>query len=126
MGFNLQVVKTNDFVRFDGHGKLDLEQSRRALERLATACVTSGANCALLDVRDMRTELGLVDFYNLISAFHAMGFRHNHHLAVLHRYNGGDKAEFFALCASSRGWNVRAFDEFEHAVEWFESSCEVK
>jgi len=51
-----------------------------------------------------------------------MGFRRDHRLAVVHRYGGMERADFFALCASSRGWNVRAFDSVEEALDWFASA----
>jgi len=37
MAFQLEVVKTNDFVRLDGRGHVDLERSRHALEEVARA-----------------------------------------------------------------------------------------
>lgn len=125
MPYKLHVVKTTDFVRFDGKGKPDLTESRRALEKVAKACVESGSNCALIDVRDVYSTMELADLYNLISAFHAMGFRPEHRLAILHRYSGSEKADFFAMCASTRGWNVRAFDNFEEAIEWFGTEQEL-
>jgi hypothetical protein len=125
MAYNLQVVKTSDFVRMDGKGNLDLVESRRALERIAKTCIERGASCALLDVRKVHSDLKYEDLYTLITAFNAMGFRKDHRLAILHRYSGGEKADFFALCASTRGWNVRAFDNYEEAIEWFETEQSV-
>jgi len=125
MPYRLHVVKTTDFVRFDGRGNPDMIESRRALEKLAKACLDSGADCALLDVRDVNSSLALADLYTLISAFNAMGFRKQHRLALLHRYNSTEKAEFFAMCANERGWNVRAFDNYEEAMEWFATEQEV-
>lgn len=119
MPYKLHVVKTTDFVRFDGRGNPDLVESRRALEKIATACVDSDCNCALIDVRDVYSTLEFTDLYNLIAAFNAMGFRREHRLAILHRYSGSERADFFAMCAATRGWNVRAFDNFEEAMEWF-------
>jgi len=119
---NLQIVRPSDFVCLDAQGKPDLAASERALSAVAKACVDRGIDCALLDVRNVQSNLGLVDLYQLVKAFDAMGFQPNHRLAVLHRYSGGEGAEFFAICASMRGWNVRAFDNFEEAIEWFSVS----
>jgi hypothetical protein len=61
----------------------------------------------------------LSDLYQLALAFKEMGFRKSHRLGILHRYRAGERAEFFALCAGDLGWNVRAFEEYEEAMEWF-------
>ncbi|HVT89177.1 MAG TPA: hypothetical protein VHD56_10025 [Tepidisphaeraceae bacterium] len=125
MPYNLHIIRPNDFIELDARGKPDLAACRRGLERIAKACIDHNITCALLDVRAMHTDLGAVDFYNLVTSFHAMGFRSDHRLAILHAYNGGDKAEFFAACADTRGWNVRAFDSYEEALEWFSESSPV-
>ena len=126
MAYNLRVVKTSDFIRYDGRGQTDRVRSRRILERIAKACVDSEMNCALLDVRDLHSHLELKDLYSLINAFKDMGFRREHRLAILHSYRGTHKADFFAMCASARGWNVRAFDSFEDAMEWFATEQEIQ
>ncbi|MGH7179623.1 MAG: hypothetical protein ACREJC_19770 [Tepidisphaeraceae bacterium] len=126
MPCNLHIVKTNDFVRLDAQGKLNIEQSRKVLSGLAKTCVDRGIDCALLDIRDMRAGgMTLADLYSLASAFADMGFRETQRLAILHPYSGGERAEFFAMCAANRGWNVRAFDNFEDAIHWFTSADPV-
>ena len=125
MAYNLRVVRPSDFIRYDGRGETDRVRSRRILERIAKACVDEGMNCALLDLRGLHLHLELKDLYGLINAFKDMGFRREHRLAILHNYTGMDKAEFFAMCASARGWNVRAFDTFEDAMEWFATEHEA-
>ena len=40
--------------------------------------------------------------------------------------NPGERAEFFAMCASDQGWNVKAFEEFEHAMEWLGALSQVE
>ena len=124
MPFDLHVVKTADFVRLDADGHFDKDASRRALQGIAKACVERGINAALLDVRDARGELSMADVYRLACAFADMGFRQEHRLAILHPFHG-ERAEFFAMCATARGWQVRAFLEFEEAVEWFEEAKPV-
>jgi hypothetical protein len=125
MNYKLHVIRTADFVRLDARGNPDLLETRRALEGVAKACVDRGANAALLDVRDVYSTLKLVDMYHLVTAFHAMGFRREHRLAILHRYSGSERAEFFALCAAERGWHVRSFDNYEEALEWFGTEIPV-
>jgi hypothetical protein len=131
MSFDLQVIRTEDFLRFGGNEKgLEPRESRAALERIARACIERGIDSALIDVRDMESDLTPADLYRLVSAFRQMGFKEQHRLAVLHRTRAGEKvkffsmspperAEFFAQAAADAGWNVRAFDNYEDAVAWF-------
>jgi hypothetical protein len=76
---------------------------------------------ALLDVRDMHGELSATELHELARAFAQTGFRKTDCLAVLHRYSGR-KAEIFAAFAEDRGMNVRAFDNYEDAMEWFSTA----
>jgi hypothetical protein len=55
-----------------------------------------------------------------------MGFRPEHKLAILHSYNASEKSDFFAMCAAKRGWQVRSFDNYEEAIEWFGTEVSVK
>jgi hypothetical protein len=119
MSYNLQIVQPCDFVRLDASGRLDLAESKKVLADVARACVERGIGLALLDVRDLYTDLRLADVYSLSRAFREMGFRRTDRLAILHRYNSAEKADFFAMCAADGGWDVRAFEDFEQAMEWF-------
>ena len=119
--YNLHIVKPSDFIRLDGRGKVDVEHSHSVLVRLAKECVERNIDHALLDVRGAHSEMGLSDLYRLARAFPEMGFTENHRLAILHKYNAGERAEVFAMFAAERGWNVRTFDNYEEAIEWFSS-----
>lgn len=122
MPYNLHIIHAGDFIRLNGKGGLDLEATESVLSGLAKACVDRGVTCALIDVRHMKSHLSLADLYRLARAFNEMGFRKEHHLALLQPYMGGAQAEFFAMCSADRGWNVRAFEEYEEAIEWFSST----
>jgi hypothetical protein len=121
MPYSVHVVKPSDFVRLDARGRLDVAESHRMLAKVARACVERGIDLALLDVRDLYADLKLADLYSLARAFPEMGFRRTDRLAVLHRYNSTEKAEFFAMSAADGGWDVRSFDNFEDAIDWFGS-----
>ena len=121
MPVNLHVIKTSDFVCLDGQGRFDVWQSKAMLEQIARTCVERGINCALLDVRDMRTDMTSQDLQLLASAFPSMGFEKDHRLAVLHRFFS-NRADVFAMFANEQGWNVKAFDTYEDAIAWFSES----
>jgi hypothetical protein len=137
MSLNLEIIQPNDFIRLNGKGEYDQPQSRKVLVEIAKACVKKGISCALLDVRDARSDMQLDDVYQLALAFKEMGFKKNHRLAILYRPNApkrvkffavrpGERAQLFALCASDGGWNVRAFDDYGEAIEWFASAATMK
>ena len=116
----LHVIKAGDFVRCGREGTVDMEESRAALKALGEALVARRADKAILDVRRMRMDppVTYTQLYHLARALQEAGFGPRHRLAVLISPDRYDKAEFFALCASGRGWNAFAFDDFEQAFEW--------
>jgi hypothetical protein len=137
MPFNLQIIRTSDFIRLNGRGEYDQEETRRALSDIAKACIQSDIDCALLDIRNARSDMQMHDLDELALAFKEMGFRKNHRLAILHRSSAGERvefftlssserAEFFAMCASENGWNVQAFEDFELALEWLGAALPVE
>jgi hypothetical protein len=127
MPYNLHIVKTSDFIRLNAKGETDVKHSHDVLAGLAEACFRHGVTCALLDVRDMKkNSLKLTDLHTLAMAFREMGFREKHKLAVLHRLDGGERAELFAMFASDRGWNVQAFGNYEEAVDWFSAALPIE
>ena len=137
MPYNLQIIRVADFLRLNTKGEYDHVQTHRALSNIAAACVKSGIDCALIDIRDARSDMRLDDLYQLALAFKNMGFQRNHRLAILYRTFSGERvdfftmrqserAEFFAMCASEGGWNVRAFEDYEHAMEWLSTALPVE
>ena len=120
MPHELHIIKAGEFVRSGPTGTLDFETSRRALQSLAEALLNRGVDKAMLDVRKMRMNppATYTELYHLARAFQESGFGPRHRLAVLVSPDRYDKAEFFALCASGRGWNTYAFDTFEDAFDW--------
>ena len=125
MPYDLHNIKTSDFVRLDARGKVDVERSREVLGELANTCACRGVNCALLDVRDLHSEMTMNDLYSLAKTFRAMGFRPDQRLAVLHRYRS-ERAESFTTFAANEGWDVRGFEDYEEAIEWFSSTNPAK
>lgn len=119
MTADVKIVRTEDFVRLDGRGHVDIKESRHLLEKVAKSCVDRGIHHALLDVRDVHSDLTFKDLYHLVMAFPEMGFRKNCSLAILHRLRSEGKANFFSSCAKDFGWKVKSFDLFEEAMAWF-------
>ena len=128
MPHELHVIKAGDFIRAGPEGTFDLEASRAVLKALGEALVSRKVDKAILDVRKMRGEppATYTQLYHLARALQEAGFGPRHRLAVLVSPDRYDKAEFFAICASGRGWNAYAFDDFEQAFEWLTEEEEIE
>jgi hypothetical protein len=118
MPLELQIFRASEFVRLGAQGQLDLSASYAALVTLAKACIVRQINRALLDVREIRTNLTPDDLAALVRAFDDLGFTADHKLAVLHRGDQDYRARLFAMIGRLRGWDVQAFENFEGAVHW--------
>jgi hypothetical protein len=122
MPYRLSIIRSSDFIRLDASGTVDFEATRQALRDLASQSVRSGLDGALLDIRDAYGNLTVGEIYKLAAGFAELGFNRACKLAILHRFNARERADFFALCAANRGWNVKAFDSFEEAYQWLGTS----
>src|SRR5262245_21917223 len=118
MAAEFQVITAREFIRFGAHGHLDWNQSCAALSQLARSCLERGCHRALLDVRDVRSEMTQDQLAALVAIFREVGFKDHHRLAVLHGEDRESRARLFAFFAANRGWDVQAFDNFEDAVDW--------
>jgi hypothetical protein len=118
MPLELQIFRASEFVRLGAQGQLDLSASYAALVTLAKACMVRQISRALLDVREIHTNLTPDDLAALVRAFDDLGFTTEHRLAVLHRGDQDYRARLFAMIGRLRGWDVQAFGDFEDAVHW--------
>jgi len=118
MPFDVQVIRAQEFIRIGPHGNLDLSASRQILQTLANACRKRGLESALLDLRDVRTDFGPEELATIVRMFREVGFSHGQKLALLHAGDPNRRARILAFLGSLRGWAVRAFGDFEEALEW--------
>lgn len=122
MPVELQVIQASEFVRLDGDEHLNFEESKRALQSLAQACRKRGLDRALLDLRRLPVPdqplFTPTQLAALVDTFRAAGFGRQQRLAVLYRSDPHGGARTFAFIGRIRGWQVRAFDDFEAAVQW--------
>src|SRR5436190_11137866 len=118
MPFDIHVIRAQEFVRLSGRGTIDFRASRQALESLGAACRRRGVDRALMDIRELRSDLTPKEFSALVDMFREVGFSHGHRLAILHVPEQDRRAKAFSFLSSIRGWMVRDFTEFEKAIEW--------
>ena len=122
MPLDLHVIRASEFVCLDADERLDFAASKKALQTLAQACRKRGLDCALLDLRSLPVPVRPVftptELAALVGTFHEAGFGRHQRLAVLYRIDPHGGARKFAFIGRIRGWQVRAFSEFEAAFLW--------
>jgi len=122
MPFELQVIRAGEFIRVGAHGQADVDASHIVLRELARACRQRGIDRALLDLRTVRLGpkplLSTNELAILVNTFHEIGFSRDQRLAVLYAKDPHRGARLFAFISRMRGWNVRAFEDFEQALNW--------
>jgi hypothetical protein len=122
MPLELQLIRASEFVRMGADEHLDFEASKRALQQLAQACRKRGLERALLDLRGLpvpdKPRFTPSQLAALIDTFRAAGFGRQQKLAVLYRTDPHGGVRTFAFIGRIKGWQVRAFDDFEAAFTW--------
>jgi hypothetical protein len=118
MPTKLIIIHANDFITVTGQGTLAFEESKKALVDIATAAGPLTDYEILLDTRKVRSHLSTTDLWHLAAELATLGLTFNCRTAVLCPLERFDDAEFFALCAHNRGFNVRGFLSFEEAMAW--------
>ncbi len=122
MPTELQIIRSQEFIRLGAQGHFDLKASQAVLTQLAGACCKRGINQAMLDLRALHPGPKPVfspnDLVKLVNTFKEAGFTRRQRLAVLYGSDPHHRARLFSFIATLRGWNVRAFDDFEKAVIW--------
>jgi hypothetical protein len=56
-----------------------------------------------------------------VNVFREIGFTQSLRLAILHAADRYQRARLFAFISRMKGWNVRAFGDFEQAMHWLSS-----
>lgn len=122
MPLELQIIRAAEFVRLGAEGYFDLAASKAALAKLARACRKRGIDRALMDLRALRPGpkpvFSPADLAALLDTFREIGFTRELRLAVLYHSDPHRRARLFSLLGVMRGWNIRAFGDYERAILW--------
>ena len=122
MPLELQIIRASEFVRLGPKGLLNFQESKEALQVLAQACRKRGVDRALLDLRSLpipaKPLFTTSELCALVETFRESGFARQQKLAVLYTSDPHHGARMFAFLGTQRGWQVRAFANFEEAVRW--------
>ena len=123
MQINYKIILAKDFIRATPTGELDLEQSKILINQILEIVNVTADYELLLDVREAYGKMDHNDLWELILELgkHRSAFRNK--IAVLARDDEQfNKAVFLELCASTSGFKISAFDDFEQATNWLQSS----
>lgn len=123
LDLELQIIRASDFIRVSARtGRPDFQSSKTTLIDLAQACQRRGICRALLDLREVQPGPTPVftpeQLLALVDTFHGIGFSKHQRLAVLYTTDPHHGARFFAFISSEHGWNVKAFENYEQAINW--------
>jgi hypothetical protein len=109
-------------MKSDITGEVNLGVSRELLSELMAACRRENMTRVLIDAREASSQSTMVDLWTLARDLSSLGVTHENRVAVLNRPKDNfDRAAFLELCATNRGYHVRAFREFEQAFAWLTS-----
>jgi hypothetical protein len=122
MAFDLRVIPIREFMKTDITGVVDLNASRDMLSELMAACKRENMTRILIDCREASSRSTVLDVWTLAKDLGSLGVTHENRVAVLNRPKDDfDRAAFLELCATNRGYQLRAFREFEVAFTWLTS-----
>jgi hypothetical protein len=128
MPIELHVIRASEFIKLDAHERLDFESSKQALQALARACHKRAVDSALLDLRSRpvptKRLFTTTELAALIQTFREAGFSKKQRLAVLYHQDVYGGVRDFAFIGRMGGLQVRAFRDFEEALEWLSEEKE--
>jgi len=122
MAYDVRVIPIREFMKTDITGEIDLNASRGMLSELMEACKREQMMRILIDCREASSHSTVLDVWTLARDLGSLGVSPDNREAVLNRPKDNfDRAAFLELCATNRGYQLRAFREFEEAFAWLTS-----
>ena len=129
MAYDVRVIPINEFMRTDVSGEVDLAVSRELLSELIAVCKREKMNRILIDGREARSHATVLEVWTLAKDLDSLGVTREYRIAILNRPKDDfDRGAFLELCATNRGYQLKAFRDFEEAFTWLtaeEPSCEA-
>jgi hypothetical protein len=118
MPTNVEVIEACEFIRATPAGILDLEASRKLLSEMAQASTGLSDLHVLLDTRRAMTLLTTSDLWTLAQQVASAAQNRVRRTAVVCSDERFDHARFFVMCAEQHSLNMRAFVDYERAMDW--------
>jgi len=126
MDLNIRIIHGRDFLKATPTHEVDLETSKQFLLKLAQENAAPRQYDLLIDNRYTTGHLTLAEITELVKVVieHRDSFRSK--IAILTTPGVKfDNAQFGALYANNRGFQVAAFTDFEEAMNWLMPSTEL-
>jgi hypothetical protein len=122
MAYDVRGIPIREFMKTDITGEIDLNGSRGMLSELMEACKREKMMRILIDCREASSHSTVLDVWTLARDLGSLGVTPENRVAMLTRPEDNfDRAAFLELCATNRGYQLRAFREFEEAFAWLTS-----
>ena len=122
MAYDVRVIPIREFLKSDIRGEIDLNASRGLLSELMAVCKREHMTRILIDSREASSHSTTLDVWTLARDLGSIGVTPENRVAVLNRPKDHfDRAAFLELCATNRGYQLKAFREFEEAFAWLTS-----
>jgi hypothetical protein len=122
---NIKVIQATDFVRATPEGKAYIEKAEQLLKDIADAGAGLEGFHVLVDTRRVTGALTAIELWHLADKLAHYRRTFGNKTAILCPVERFDHSRFFALCAENKGFNVQAFTDYEHAMEWLLEGEEV-
>jgi hypothetical protein len=123
MATKIKVITAKDFLEVTADGIINITTSRQLLVDIAKAENLPVDYELLVDFRDTKNRLSILDVYLLSGELveHGDTFRRKVALLVLPGLNF-DHASFFETCSRNKGFFINAFTDYEKAMRWILSA----
>jgi hypothetical protein len=126
MDLNIRIIHAHDFLKTTPTFQVDLETSKQFILKLARENAAPRQYDLLIDLRGTTGNLSLLDVTEVVKVVidHPDSFRSK--IAILTTPGiKFENAQFGALYASNRGFEMAAFTDFEETINWLISSSEA-
>jgi hypothetical protein len=126
MDLNIRIISAHDFLKTTPTFQVDLETSKQFFLKLAWENAAPRQYDLLIDVRRTTGHLSLPDVIEVVKVVieHPDSFQSK--IAILTAPGVKlENAQFAALYANNRGFQMAAFTDFEETINWLMTSSEA-
>src|SRR6476660_6989016 len=114
MAVDVRIISITQFLRADVSGTL-METSLILLCDLIAACKDHNVDRILIDTREATSNTSVLDVWTLARKLTQSGLSR---VVVNRPKEDVERGTFFGLCATNRGYQLKAFHDFEAAFTW--------
>jgi hypothetical protein len=127
MDLNIRIISARDFLKTTPTFHVDLGTSKQFFLKLARENAAPRQYDLLIDLRGTTGKLSLPEITEVVKVLieHPDSFRSK--IAILTTPGVKfENAQFGALYAGNRGFQIAAFTDFEETINWLTSSSETR